>query len=56
MNEKSFEYSDELVPRLVIFKTLILEFEDYKTHLSIVYPKVEAALEALDELEQFFEK
>ena len=47
----SFDYSDELVPILVIFKTLILEFEDSKAHLSIVYPRVEAALEALDELE-----
>ena len=48
----SFDYSEELIPILVIFKTLILEFENSKAHLSIVYPRVEEALEALDELEQ----
>ena len=47
-----FDYSDELIPIFVIFKTLILEFEDSKAFISQVYPRVEAALEALQELEK----
>ena len=46
-----FNYSDELIPILIIFKTLIIEFEDSKAYISSVYPRLEAALEALSELD-----
>ena len=46
-----FANSNVITPILVIFKTLIIEFEDSNTYISQVYPRVEAALEALCELE-----
>ena len=45
-----FRHSEDLIQILVIFKSLIIEFEDSKAYLSQVYPRIEAALEALDEL------
>ena len=45
-----FRHSEDLVQILVILKSLIVEFEDSKAYLSQVYPRIEAALETLDEL------